>query len=126
MKIEYLEGNEWPFPLVRLFDYQPDEVNLLRHACNDLADGHLNAFALHDQSWTQSIAGCRFYWCVTSNDMGVRLPKHGEALVLEYSDEAWREVEGKLSSIVEMRPNAFNWLTMEGEVQVLISMDGKW
>ena len=40
--------------------------------------------------------------------------------------EAWREVEGKLSHFVEPRPSTFNWLTMEGDIEVLISMDGKW
>ena len=49
-----------------------------------------------------------------------------QPLILEYSDEAWREVEGKLSQFVESRPNTFNWLTTEGDVDVLISMDGKW
>jgi hypothetical protein len=48
------------------------------------------------------------------------------AFVLEYSNEAWREVEGKLSHFVEPTPNGFNWLTTEGDVDVLISTDGNW
>jgi hypothetical protein len=54
------------------------------------------------------------------------VPATHQPLVLEYSDEAWREVEGKLSQFVQPRCGTFNWLTMEGEVSVLISQDGKW
>jgi len=126
MKIEYLAGNQWPLPLVRLFDYQCGEINDLREACTALADGRLSEFALHEQTWARPIDGCRFYWRAAKKDVGVRLPAQGRPLVLEYSEEAWREVEGKLSQFIEHRPNTFNWLTSEGDVAVLISMDGKW
>ena len=39
---------------------------------------------------------------------------------------ARREVEGKFSPFVEPRPITFNWLTMEGDVNLLISVDGEW
>jgi hypothetical protein len=126
MKVEYLEGDQLPLPLVRLFDFRPEEVNALRSACDDLADGRLSEFAVHEQPWAQPIDGCRFYWRASKKDIGVRLPGAGQSLVLEYSDEAWREVEGKLSQFVDPGPNTFNWLTMAGDVDVLISMDGEW
>jgi hypothetical protein len=126
MKIEYLNGDQPPLPLVRLYDFRSEEVNALRDACNDLADGRKSEFAVHEQPWAQSVNGCRFIWRASQKDVGVRVPAPHQPLVLEYSDEAWREVEGKLSQFVEPRPNTFNWLTMEGDVDVLISMDGKW
>lgn len=126
MKIEYLEGDQPPLPLVRLFDFQPEEVNALRKACNDLADGRISEFAMHQQPWARPVNGCRFVWRASSKDVGVRVSAPDQPLVLEYSDEAWREVEGKLSPFVDPRPNTFNWLTMEGDVDVLVSTDGKW
>jgi len=126
MKIEYLDGDRPPLPLVRLFDFQAREVNALREACNGLADGTLTEFLLHEQPWAESVNQCQFVWRTSQKDIGVRLRSPGQPLVLEYSDEAWREVEGKLSQFLEPRPNTFNWLTMEGDVEVLISPDGKW
>jgi hypothetical protein len=126
MKIEYLEGDQPPLPLVRLFDFRSEEVNALRKACNDLADGRTSEFAVDEQAWVQPVNGCRFIWRASEKDVGVRMPASGQPLVLQYSDEAWREVEGKLSHFVEPQPSTFNWLTMEGDVEVLISMDGKW
>ncbi len=126
MKIEYLEDDEPPLSLVRLFDFRPEEVEALCKACNDLADGRISEFAVNEQAWVQPVDGCRFVWRASKKDVGVRRPASGQPLVLEYSDEAWREVEGKLSRFVEPQPGTFNWLTMEGAVGVLISMDGKW
>jgi hypothetical protein len=126
MKIEYLAGDQPPLPLVRLFHFRPDEVNALRAACDDLANGRTSEFAVHQQAWVQPVNGCRFVWRASRNDVGVRVPEPDQPLVLEYSDEAWREVEGKLSQFVEPRPHTSNWLTNEGDVDVLISMDGNW
>jgi hypothetical protein len=126
MKIEYLKGDRPPLPLVRLFQFSPEEINALRRACNDLADGRLREFAVHDQVWARPVGGCRLYWRASKVDIGVRLPAARQPLVLEYSDEAWREVESKLSHFVAPEPNTFNWLTMEGDVDVLISIDGTW
>jgi len=126
MKIEHLEGDQPPLPLVRLFDFRPEEVDALRKGCKDLADGSTAELAVHEQAWVQPVNGCHFIWRASKKDVGVRRPGAGQPLVLEYSDEAWREVEGKLSRFVEPQPDTFNWLTMEGDVGVLISMDGKW
>jgi hypothetical protein len=126
MKIEYLEGDQRPLPLVRLFDFEVEEISALRKACKDLAERRLTNFALHEQPWAQPIRGCRFVWRMSQKDLGVRIPRPREPLVFEYSDEGWREVEGKLSQFVEPEANTFNWLSMEGDVAVLISMDGNW
>jgi hypothetical protein len=126
MKLELLTDGTPECPLVRLFEYQLKEVNLLRDICNKLVDGHLSEIALNEEPWVKPIAGCRFIWRVSPRDVGVRLPPPGEPLVLEYSDEAWREVEEKLSRFADVHSSGFNWLTMEGDVQVLFSVDGKW
>ena len=126
LKIEYLADGADRCPLVRLFDFVASDVNQLRKFCIELADGRATGIALHEQSWIEPVDGCRFYWRAGSKDVGVLQPAPGEPLVLTYSPEAWLEVEGKLSRFVDYRAGSFNWLTMAGGVDVLISMDGKW
>jgi hypothetical protein len=45
--------------------------------------------------------------------------------VLSFSGEAWHEVLDKLRPFAG-DSNGFNWLTNEGDVNVLISPDGAW
>jgi len=109
--------------LIRLFDYRDNELELLRIACLELANGLRSEFALHEQAWIEPLGGLRFTWKASAQDVGVKLPVPSQPFVLEFSDDAWREVEGKISFLT---PTGFNWLTNEGEVKVLLSRDGKW
>jgi hypothetical protein len=126
MKLEFLAEGSAECPLIRLFEFEPHEVTALRQACSDLAEGRLIEFAVSDQSWAQPINSCRFIWRASKKDIGVRLPTPDQPSVLECSKEAWREIKGKLSQFIEPHPDAFNWLSTEGDVKVLISTDGKW
>jgi len=108
-----------------LFEYEPSDVDLLCQACRDLAALRIDIFALHEQPWVQAIAGCQFFWRYSAEDIGVKTPLPGNPFVLLYSDEAWLEVEGKLLAVREPIPNHLNELTMEGDVEVIISPDGR-
>ena len=80
---------------------------------------------LHDQPWIEQIANCRFIWRASAEDRGVVLPTRESPFVLAFSTEAWREVEDKLLPFAE-GSGRFNWLTNEGDVNVLISENGEW
>jgi hypothetical protein len=54
------------------------------------------------------------------------LPSSGAPFVLEFSDEGWREIEDKLLPFLWTSQNRFNWLTNEGDVEVLFSHSGTW
>ena len=125
MKIEFLPDGAEACPLIRLFEFRPEEATLLRHACRELADGEVAEFVLHDQPWIEAVAECRFIWRASLRDRGVVLPARGLPFVLEFLDEAWREVEDKLLPFAE-GSGGFNWLTDEGDVNVLLSESGQW
>jgi hypothetical protein len=127
MKIEFLPDGAEACPLIRLYDFRPAEVRTLCEVCIDLAEGCRSDFALHDQLWVESIGACRFFWCANDKNFGVKLPRDGKEFVLLLSGEAWREVEGKLQSFAgDWTFGGFNWLTNEGDVEVLISHSGGW
>jgi hypothetical protein len=125
MKVEFLEEGSPDCPLLRLFDYRTDEVKRLCEVCDQLAEGKRVEFVLHDQPWVEAIRGCRFLWRISKKDVGVRLPAPGEPFVLEFSDEVWREVQDKLRPFAD-GSGGFQWLTNEGDVNVLISFSGLW
>lgn len=125
MKVEFLAEGSPDCPLIRLYDYHSGELERLSAACRELVEGRRNEFLLHEQEWVESIGGCRFTWRSALRDVGVRLPAAGDHFVLEFSDEAWREVEDKLRPLQD-GSGGFQWLTNEGDVEVLISLGGGW
>lgn len=126
MKVDFLPDGAPDCPLIRLYDYRDGELERLRVVCRELADGVRAEFALHEQPWIDAVDGLRFIWRACSQDIGVNMPRSGEPFVLAYSDEAWREVEEKIAGLEESGRGGFNWLTMEGDVGLLISPDGPW
>ena len=108
-----------------MFQYSNEEVDALRAACRQLADGQRKQFALHEQPWVKAMGGCAFIWQSAPADVGVRMPRPGDPFFLALSDEGWREVEGKLLPFAQ-GGDGFNWLTMGGDVEVLISGTGSW
>lgn len=125
MKIEFHPEGSPDCPLIRIFHFQPEEVEALRTACRELAYGKRTEFALHEQPWIDAVGSCAFIWKAGTKDIGVRLPQAGDPFVFNFSDEGWHEVEDKLLPFAESS-RGFNWLTSEGDVRVLISNDGRW
>jgi hypothetical protein len=124
MKIEFLSDGADACPLVRLSHFRPDEVEQLRQACRNLADGG-GAIALHDQPWVESIDGCRLVLRAAADDVGVTKSAHAPAFELALSSDGWREVEEKLMPFLT-DAGGWNWLTDEGDARVLISQSGQW
>ncbi len=62
MKLEFLDEGSTDCPLIRLYGYRAEEVEHLRAACRDLADGRCTEFSLHEQPWVDAIGGCKFLW----------------------------------------------------------------
>lgn len=125
MKVEFLAEGAAECPLIRLFDYRAGELERLLIACSELGDQRRAEFPLHDQPWVESVAGCQFTWRAGARNAGVQLPASGTAFVLELAGEAWREVSDKLLPFID-GSGGYNWLTNEGDVNVLISRDGTW
>lgn len=125
MKVEYLHSGADDCPLIRLFDYDPADADALRDACLSLAAGRLAEFNVHAQPWAQPIGGCRLLLRSATRGRGVSFPAPGQPFVMEYDADGWLEVAEKLQPFVD-GSDGFQWLTNEGDVNVLISRDGLW
>jgi len=125
LKLEYLHEGSTDCPLIRLYDYEPSDVVALRESCLALADGRLREVSLDRQAWVNAIGGCCFVFRSARTNRGVRDRKGDEPFVMECADEGWREVVDRLSPFVD-GSGGFQWLTNEGDVNVLISRDGLW
>jgi hypothetical protein len=58
MRLEYLPAGPPDCPLVRLFDFEADEVIRLRGLVTELADGSRNHLAVHELSGIEAVREC--------------------------------------------------------------------
>ena len=123
--LEYLHEGGADCPLVRLYNFDRSDVVSLRDVCLDLAAGRMREVALENQPWVQAIGGCAVVLRASGFNRGILTPKTGAPFVMEYSDEGWREVADKVAPFVDGSAG-FQWLTNEGDVNVLLSRNGRW
>lgn len=126
--LEYLPDGSDDCPLIRLSAFEPADVIALQNLCLALAEGRVREASLDNHPWVRAIGGCRLTLRAGIANRGVRIPMPGTPFVMEYSPEGegWLEVADKLAPFAEDPRRGFQWLTNEGEVNVLISWNGRW
>lgn len=131
--IEYIPEGSLDFPLIRLFEFNADDAAKLQAACDALAAGETAEVKLEAMPWVRPIGGRRLWPRACAKNRGVRTtspdgraPKFAsQPFVMEYNREGWSEVAEKLGPFLA-GSEGFQWLTNEGDVNVLISQDGQW
>ncbi len=125
LKVEYLHEGSPDCPLIRLYGYERADVAALRDLCLALAEGRLREVAIETQAWVSALDGCRLTFRAGRTNRGIKIRKADGPFVMEYATEGWLEVAEKLQPFVD-GSGGFQWLTNEGDVNVLISRDGLW
>ena len=125
MKIEYLDGDDEFLPLIRMYEFQPEEVDVLCRICDNFANGKIREYVLHEQSWIKAITGCQFVWRVHQKDNGV-IQTSTLAFELTLKPESWINVKEILLYFTQRAPQCFHWLNEIGDAHVLISYSGSW
>jgi hypothetical protein len=131
MRLEYIATGSRDCPLVRLFEFEPVEAARLHAACIALAEGSLEIFAVDEQPWVTPI-NCRLHFARTARNRGLWMPRRNEPFIVQYNTEGWLEVADKSEGFTKDDPDMrnwlsrYNWLTMEGDVNLLISPSGAW
>ena len=130
MRIEFIGSGSQDCPLVRMHRYSRAEIELLREACLDLAEGRRAEYVVSAQPWVE-VGGCELLWKVGESDRslsgmnrGLWMPKKGEPFTVRYPAEEWLEVRDKLEPMLES--DGFQRLTDEGDVSLLVSVHGGW
>lgn len=126
MKIEYLESGSEDCPLLRLFGFEESDVASLRDECLSLAAGRIAEFRLDGQSWVESIGGCGLVLCAGERNKGACKGRRADAFTIELNSEGWLEVADKIQPFITNHTRGFQWLSDQGEFNVLLSWDGRW
>jgi len=125
LTLEYLAVGSDRCPLIRLHSFDRADIASLTNTCKALANTRWTELQLHLQPWVLALDGCRLTLRAGLSDRGVSQPPPGESFVMEYAREGWREVADKMAPFLD-GSTGFQWLTNEGDVNVLLSPSGEW
>ena len=124
MKLEYLPEGPNGLGLVRLYEYVPGEVRELEGIARKLAARACEQISLQGEKWIVPVDDCRLTLQWGDGDFGVRRvgPLSFEC---ELTVDGWRSVVSLLEQFCNSKTQRFQWLTQQGRISFLISLDGQ-
>ena len=126
MKLEYLSGGSPDCPLIRMYEFTPNEAIDLKAIFDCLANGAIIECALHEQKGVEPVAGCQLNLRVGSRDRGIHQlgPLAFECML---TTEGWFEVADLAEPFCKnTNKGSFQWLNADGPISLLLSPSGKW
>ena len=125
MRLEYLPDGSPDCPLIRLYDFRPDEAARLGAAVADLAAGRSERVAVHELPGVAPIGGCQLVLRVGPRDAAV-VQVGPAAFECRFTAGTWDNVAGLIEPFAESA-SGYQWLAgSPGEVAVLLSASGEW
>lgn len=126
MRLAFLAEGSPDCPLIRLYDFQPADVQRLDRIFDSLANGSRKELRLDQESFIEPIDGCRVRLRVGTCDAGIAQTRPSEFDCI-LTPGGWSNVAGLTEPFcAEVVPGTHQWLHKGGKVSVLLSPDGSW
>jgi hypothetical protein len=125
VKLEYLPDGSPDCPLIRLYDFRPDEAGRLAAAIADLAAERAERVAVHGLSGVQMVGGYELVLRVGRRDAGM-LRVGPAAFECRFTPGTWDNVAGLVEPFAA-GADGYQWLARApGEASLLLSPSGQW
>jgi hypothetical protein len=95
MRLDYLTDVEPSFnPMVRLYDFDPTQVELIRSHVFALANGSVEEVLVHELRFITAIDNCQLSFKTGAKDLGIRELGGNATLECTLTPETWSKVAG--------------------------------
>lgn len=126
MKIQYMAEGSDDCPLVRLFDFDEQEISLLHERLCELGEGSGEELELDAFPWVKTDGQLRLVFAVTERDVGINHDA-AQAFVCRLTKQTWEDVAGLTEPFLrDVTPGRHQWLDRTGDISLLLSPDGSW
>jgi hypothetical protein len=127
VKLEYLPAGSSDCPLIRLYNFNKEEVAALHVRAVELGTGTREEVQLDQELNMVAIAGCSLSLARAKSDYGVSRTHEQNHYRCALTEESWQTVAGLIEPF--LTPSAvprYQWLSEIGETNLLLSEDGAW
>ncbi len=126
MKLEYLASGSAECPLMRLYDFLPQEAAELLGAVSGLAGGSQSSVAVHELSYMEPVGDCRLTFRVRSWDQAVVRVAPPCTFECGLTPGTWDKLAGLIQPFAEGAVGHQWLLGAPGEAALLLSVDNRW
>lgn len=125
MQLEFLPEGSDDCPLLCIYQFTQSEADRLCKAFISLSSGEREEIAVHEMPGVEAVVECRLFLRRGSKDRGLLTLTDTAAFECILSSDGWKDVAGLTEPFAE-GSKGFQWLTTIGDVNWLLSTDGKW
>ncbi|MBI4616637.1 MAG: hypothetical protein HY720_23705 [Planctomycetes bacterium] len=125
--LEYIADGDSGRPLLLLWGGEPAEIEVLRRAIRNLADGRAESLAIHELHCVGPVGGVELFALRRKWSRGVVPRARAGSFDWILHGWQWDNVEGLLVPFAFRAlsyPNGFQYLSQAGDIEVIVSRDG--
>ena len=127
MRLEYLPDGSPDCPLIRLYDFDHQTVSAFRRLIAELQSGSRQELVVHDLPDVEAVGGCQLVLEVGTRNLGVIPSRSANSFSCILTEAGWENVADLMEPFCEPgHAGAFQWLSGEGEIPLLLSVNGQW
>ena len=133
MKLHFLPDDSGAAPLIRLFDFDTSEAQLLQDALTKIADQEVESLAIHELPFISVLNGIELTAMFDDrlrnpdNDFAILGGATTSSFIWRGTLEEWQQHVDVLQPFTEhCDVNSYAWLTDDLGVQLLVSSSGSW
>jgi hypothetical protein len=124
VRLEYLPDGSPDCPLIRLYDFRPDEAERLAAAVAEMAAGRADRVAVHGLPGITPVGGCELVLSAGRRDVGV-VGVGPAAFECRLTADTWDNVAGLIEPFAA-GSGGYQWLAEAGDAALLLSPSGQW
>lgn len=125
MKLDFLTDGPDGLPLVRLYQFDFQDIANLFAGLSALASGASEKVEVHALAKVEAVDGAKLLFLLGTKDEGMVCLPGGTSFECVLTPESW----GTVAGLVEPFRNeniGFQWLVEIGDAKLLLSVDGQW
>ena len=127
MRLEYLPDGSPDFPLIRLYDFDHHTMTGFRRLVAELRNGSRRELVVHDLPEVEAVGGCQLVLEVGKRNLGVIRSRCENSFTCILTEAGWENVADLMEPFCEPgQAGAFQWLSDEGKIPLLLSVNGQW
>jgi hypothetical protein len=126
MKLQFLAEGSPDCPLIRLYEFQVDEVRRLKDMFDSLANGCRTKIFLHRENDIEPVDGCQLNLRVGQRNSGI-VQKGPLTFEWSLTEARWSDVALLVQPFCEApKAGTYQWLNADGRISLLLSSTGTW
>ena len=127
MRVEFLESGAEDCPILRLYDFTPEQLIALQAITAELHIGNNNIGNLFRRLQLQFLGGCSLSFCISDEDRGVIKSKSGLEFTWSLSPLGWQKANYLIGAFREdYCDGKYQWLDETSDISLLLSESGRW